>query len=71
MYFLALLTSGRICTEPRWETVILKYELVSARAAVAAHNLDVLFYPDIGLDVLTYFGIRTLGSCAGDDWGIQ
>lgn len=36
-------------------TVLLEYKLEAARAAIAAAELDVLFYPDIGLDTLTYF----------------
>lgn len=36
-------------------TVLLEYKLKPARAAIAAAELDVLFYPDIGLDTLTYF----------------
>ena len=36
-------------------TVVLEYKLAPARAAIAAAELDVLFYPDIGLDTLTYF----------------
>lgn len=36
-------------------TMVLDYKLAPARAAIAAAELDVLFYPDIGLDTLTYF----------------
>ena len=37
------------------ETVILPNELASARSIIAKHPLDILFYPDIGMDPLTYF----------------
>jgi predicted O-linked N-acetylglucosamine transferase (SPINDLY family) len=37
------------------EAVILPNELVEARSMIAKHSLDILFYPDIGMDPLTYF----------------
>ncbi len=33
----------------------LPVELKPAREIIAAHSLDILFYPDIGMDALTYF----------------
>jgi protein O-GlcNAc transferase len=36
-------------------TVILPYKLDAARRTIADSKLDILFYPDVGLDVLTYF----------------
>lgn len=37
------------------EWVTLPSDLKQAREAVARHELDVLFYPDVGMDPLTYF----------------
>jgi len=37
------------------ETVVLPNELDTARRIIAKHPLDILFYPDIGMDALTYF----------------
>jgi predicted O-linked N-acetylglucosamine transferase (SPINDLY family) len=37
------------------EAVILPNELAAARSIIAKHPLDILFYPDIGMDPLTYF----------------
>jgi predicted O-linked N-acetylglucosamine transferase (SPINDLY family) len=37
------------------EWVVLDHDLARARAAIARHELDVLFYPDIGMDPFTYF----------------
>ncbi len=37
------------------EAVILPNELAAARSIIAKHHLDILFYPDIGMDPLTYF----------------
>lgn len=37
------------------EWVVLEHDLARARAAIARHELDVLFYPDIGMDPFTYF----------------
>jgi predicted O-linked N-acetylglucosamine transferase (SPINDLY family) len=37
------------------EVVNLPTELRSAREIIAAHSPDILFYPDIGMDSLTYF----------------
>ena len=53
--------SGAVDTKSRYvhshngSTVVMQYELPAARAAIAQAELDVLFYPDIGLDTLTYF----------------
>ena len=37
------------------EVIYLPDHLENARRIIAAHPLDVLFYPDIGMDSLTYF----------------
>ena len=37
------------------EAVILPNEMSEARSIIAEHPLDILFYPDIGMDPLTYF----------------
>jgi protein O-GlcNAc transferase len=37
------------------ETVILPNGMAAARSIIAKHSLDILFYPDIGMDPLTYF----------------
>lgn len=37
------------------EAVILPNEFAAARSIIAKHPLDILFYPDIGMDPLTYF----------------
>jgi predicted O-linked N-acetylglucosamine transferase (SPINDLY family) len=37
------------------EWVVLDQDLASARETIARHELDVLFYPDIGMDPFTYF----------------
>jgi len=37
------------------EWVVLDHDLARARAAIAARELDVLFYPDVGMDPFTYF----------------
>ena len=37
------------------EAVILPNELAAARSIISKHPLDILFYPDIGMDPLTYF----------------
>ncbi|MCP4367802.1 MAG: tetratricopeptide repeat protein [Deltaproteobacteria bacterium] len=37
------------------EAVILPNEMAAARSIIAEHSLDILFYPDIGMDPLTYF----------------
>lgn len=37
------------------EWVVLDHDLARARAAIARHELDVLFYPDVGMDPFTYF----------------
>lgn len=37
------------------DVVILPNDLVGARQAIAGHPLDILFYPEIGMDPLTYF----------------
>ena len=37
------------------ETVILPLELEAARLEIARRQLDILFYPDIGMDPFTYF----------------
>ena len=36
-------------------TEVLPLDLEGARERIAAHRLDVLFYPDIGMDPMTYF----------------
>ena len=35
--------------------VVLGREIAGAREAIARHELDVLFYPDVGMDPFTYF----------------
>jgi len=37
------------------EAVILPNDMAAARSIIAEHSLDILFYPDIGMDPLTYF----------------
>jgi len=37
------------------DVVILPNDLAGARQAIAGHPLDILFYPEIGMDPLTYF----------------
>jgi len=37
------------------EAVILPNEMSEARGIIAEHPLDIIFYPDIGMDPLTYF----------------
>ncbi|QTA90106.1 tetratricopeptide repeat protein [Desulfonema magnum] len=37
------------------EVVVLPNHLKKAREKIAEHSLDILFYPDIGMDSLTYF----------------
>ena len=37
------------------EVVVLPAELASARKKIAGHSLDILLYPDIGMEPLTYF----------------
>ncbi len=37
------------------EAVILPNEMAAARSIIAEHSLDIIFYPDIGMDPLTYF----------------
>jgi protein O-GlcNAc transferase len=37
------------------EVVVLPAQLASARKKIASHPLDILFYPDIGMEPLTYF----------------
>jgi protein O-GlcNAc transferase len=37
------------------EVVVLPAQLASARKKIASHPIDILFYPDIGMEPLTYF----------------
>lgn len=37
------------------EVVSLPHDLFAARRVIAEHTLDILFYPEIGMDPLTYF----------------
>ena len=46
---------GHFIAERSDAFVVLPRNLADARARIAAAGLDVLFYPDIGMDPLTYF----------------
>ena len=52
------------------EVVVLPNHLTSAREKIAARGPDILFYPDIGMDALTYFlGFSRLAPVQCVTWG--
>ncbi|MDM8523125.1 tetratricopeptide repeat protein [Desulfococcaceae bacterium HSG8] len=52
------------------EVVDLPSELKPAREMIASHSPDILFYPDIGMDSLTYFlGFSRLAPVQCVTWG--
>jgi predicted O-linked N-acetylglucosamine transferase (SPINDLY family) len=52
------------------EWVVLGNDLARAREAIARHELDILFYPDIGMDPYTYFlAFARLAPAQCTTWG--
>ncbi|HYC44820.1 MAG TPA: hypothetical protein VED01_04975 [Burkholderiales bacterium] len=48
-------TFSRAIARAADEAIVLPRDLVAARQAIARYELDVLFYPDVGMEPLTYF----------------